>query len=818
MKLKFIFLLLFTSLLTAVSGQISYGGKPLSFLNKTTNKSLPVFYTPHFDYQKLIEEDELNKGEAKPFRFGKMHLVNINPENSGVWTVLNSGEKIWRLQIHSDKAYAIGLYFKGYQLNKGVRFFVYSPDKSSVKGAFTAQNNKANKILSVLPLSGEDIILELNVPKDVDYGEFTLSGITHDYKNAFGKKLKSTQASGSCNVNVNCPEGDQWQNEKRSVVKYTYVDDGGGSYMCSGALINNVRKDATPYLLTANHCISSSTEAASAVFIFNYESELCNGTTGPTNQTVSAADLIATPSSWSLDFSLLKLTTDPPAEYNIYFAGWNRSTSPAANTTTIHHPSGDIKKISFDYDPPVTGNYGGGTVTNSHWKILEWDLGTTEGGSSGSPLFDENHRIVGDLTGGDASCSYNYNDYYAKFDMSWDYFADPNQQLKAWLDPDNTGVMTLDGYDPNVPVDSLDLNLANIKFPSGTFCLDKEIIPEVEIKNAGLKDITSFKVFYSLNNNSLLSYDWSGNLTAGAIVSIQLPAMQAYSGTGVFTAYTSNPNNAIDENHVNDTLTSKFQADTIITNLKVQGDEYICSDELRGVYYVNETGDYNWSVSSGDIYSGNKTAKIAVYWNKWGDRKVYLSLKNTCGDYPATPMEVKPVMQEITLNINTEDYPVSWTLTSKENNYTETGEIPENSGNVSIHLCVPAGDYILEISNIPDCQTCSFTVNDSNNNVLVSGNFAGINSTVSFNVNEQKEAIYNVYPNPAKDLITIEASFIEGYHNASFAVYTLNGSVKIPENPLKEPVKVDISELKNGYYLIKIKSDYGETTKSFVKQ
>ncbi|RLD77174.1 MAG: serine protease, partial [Bacteroidetes bacterium] len=421
--------------LTNISAQISHGGKPLSFEHKGL-KSISVFNTPLHNYQQMLREDEDNKGNTKPFRYGKVHDVELSPENSGVWQQLASGEKVWQLKIQSKDAFAIGLIFNKFKLSRGVKLFMYSPDKKQIIGSFTQNNNKKNGWFSTIPLSGEVIILELNVPKDQFYGEIQLSGIVHDYKNAFG--LKGYGSSGSCNVNVNCTEGDDWQNEKKSVVKYTY-----NGYVCTGALINNAAEDDTPYLLTANHCIGSSSEAASAVFWFNYESENCIATGNPSYQSISSSSLIAT--GGSLDFSLLELSVEPPLDYDVYYSGWNRSTNPASKTVCIHHPSGDIKKITLDYDPPSTGDYGSGLITNSHWQIHEWDVGTTEGGSSGSPLYDENHRIVGDLTGGDASCSYNYDDFYSKFDMSWDFYSNTNQQLKAWLDPNNTGVMVLDG-------------------------------------------------------------------------------------------------------------------------------------------------------------------------------------------------------------------------------------------------------------------------------------------------------------------------------------------------------------------------------------
>jgi len=805
MKMKYIFFSFFLLVIYINSNaQISFGGAPASF-DHPVLKSIPVFNTPDFDYEQMLREDEANKGGAKPYRFGKTHFVNINPENSGEWTTLSSGDKVWMLQIHSKGAYSIGLFFDNFHLNKGVRLFVYSSDKSVVKGAFTEKNNKTNNTFVIGSTPGENIIIELDVPAKMNYGTIELSGITHAYKDIFGKSINNTTSSGSCNVNVNCPEGDEWQNEKRAVVRYEF-----NGYLCSGALINNTRNDGTPYLLTANHCISSQSSAQNAVFYFNYESELCDGTTGPLDQTVSVADLIATPADGSLDFSLLKLSVEPPAEYNVYYAGWNRSTAPAKNTTCIHHPQGDIKKITFDYDPPVTGNYGSGYVTNSHWNIIEWDLGTTEPGSSGSPLFDENHRIVGNLTGGEASCSYNYNDYYAKFDMSWDYYDDPNQQLKAWLDPDNTGAISF-------PSDSIDIQLTDIIFPTGDFCLTSKITPEIKITNLGLKEITSFGINYNINSENTQYYNWSGHLPSGNSINLQLPEISAASGAGSFKVYTSSPNEEIDENPQNDTLTTSFQADTIISNLLIKGSEFICTEELTGEYFTDYSGKCIWSITGGEgsIIAPNR---VAVTWNSWGNRQIDLTLSNTCGDFEAEPIQVIPVEQSITLNISTQNNPVKYYISNTYNEIVFSGEIQENSGNVSLPACLMTGCYTLYLEGTNNCSSCSYSVTDENDNVLVSGTFSGNTLSSSFCAEDKENAIYNIYPNPAKDKITIEANFIEAYENAAFSIYTLNGAKKIPENKLKEATSVDISELRNGYYLIKIRSDYGEFTKSFIKQ
>ncbi len=110
----------------------------------------------------------------------------------------------------------------------------------------------------------------------------------------------------------------------------------------------------------------------------------------------------------------------------------------------------------MDHDAPLTGSYSDSDYTfdiNTHWHIENWDLGTTEGGSSGSPLFDMNHRVVGDLTGGDAKCSSSVDDYFAKLSSSWDTYPAKENQLKYWLDPENTGVLLIDGYNPSVQTD-----------------------------------------------------------------------------------------------------------------------------------------------------------------------------------------------------------------------------------------------------------------------------------------------------------------------------------------------------------------------------
>ena len=415
-------------LATAMQAQVSFGGSPYGRTKAHVLPDAPLAVMPLVDAATLMAEDEqrLASGVKGPYRFGYNHAVDLSLENSGIWYTMPNGDAVWRLAIECPSAFSINFEFNDYVVPEGAQVFVYTA--AELFGAFTAESNPGHTELGVTQLQGDRITIEYVEPRAVrGMGRLRIGQVTHAYRDIFGT-LKGFNTSGACNNNVICPEADGWRDQIRSVAMITV----GGSGICTGQLINNCANNGIPYFITANHCLGGSN---TWVFRFNWDSPVCTPTTNaPTNQTVSGSTLKA--SSAGSDVGLLQLNSTPPASYDVFYTGWDKSGTVPTTQTCIHHPDGDIKKISFNNDPADVQSWGGAST----WHIPAWDDGTTEPGSSGSGLWNQNGLFIGQLYGGQALCgppaSNNVNDYFGRFSVSYPL-------LTTWL---GTCGNTLQGY------------------------------------------------------------------------------------------------------------------------------------------------------------------------------------------------------------------------------------------------------------------------------------------------------------------------------------------------------------------------------------
>ena len=393
------------------------------------------------DLAQLAEEDKVTATmKDAPWRFGIEHDVDLDLNNSGSWFE-EDGLRVWRLGVKGEGATSLSFYLEEFQVPKGGELFLYNANRTEFKGAFNHLSVKEWGGLALSLMEGEEVILEYREPVGLDNpGQITISQVVQGYRSLLQREAELDAAksaagpfgnSGACNINVNCPEGADWQVEKKAVALIV----NGGFAACTGSLINNTANDGTPYFLTANHCLGNPN---TWTYYFNHESSTCSGSTGPTNNSISGGALLV--ADGGADVALIELSSTPPSSWDVEYAGWDASGATPDNATGIHHPSGDVKKICFEEDSPYTSSTGGAAV----WWIDAWELGVTEPGSSGSPLFDQNHRIIGQLYGGAAACSGSVNngayDFYGRFDVSW------GLGVSQYLDPTNSGATVLDGY------------------------------------------------------------------------------------------------------------------------------------------------------------------------------------------------------------------------------------------------------------------------------------------------------------------------------------------------------------------------------------
>lgn len=455
--------------LTSSFAQSSGSKGPVIAPQYQINKNVPTqtFQSP--DVAQLLAEDIIRDENGELYRIGVPIYTNLTPQNSGIWTTQPNGDRVWEIKIKSSGAEALSFIFSNFKLY-GNSVFTVSDLKGTLLHKPVYKEDMLEDFQQHLALCfGDEMLLKLVEPANTTPSEIYMDRIMYNYRSTGNPNIAKINESDACEVNVNCsPVGDTWQDEKRGVARI-YIVDASGAGWCTGSLVNNTAQDCKPLFLTALHCGVSTSAANSNLwrFYFRYEAPTCTnpGSAGTLDDyyitgCVRKANSNDNGGDSGSDFLLVQLgttaneastiTTLKTANFNAYWNGWDANNTTVTGGAGIHHPAGDIKKISTFTGTTVSTTYGGATP-NTHWRF-SWTSnsngwGVTEGGSSGSPVFKSNGRIFGTLTGGSSYCTaQTAPDYYGKVSYHWtSNSANTLYQLKTFLDPGNTGALVLDG-------------------------------------------------------------------------------------------------------------------------------------------------------------------------------------------------------------------------------------------------------------------------------------------------------------------------------------------------------------------------------------
>ena len=454
--LRYFFLIVITISSFAQEGQDFY---PVSW--EYNLRSVTPIELPPLDLTQIHQQDAINdRDKSLPWRYGISRTLQIDIQREGELTVLPNGDKVWQLAIRSPEAINLSVNFRELYMPQGGRLHFFNNDGTDLSRTYTQNSNRPDLRLGSWFIAGDIIRIEYFQPAVVtEDASLLMEGLIHGYRmgqvTTFVGGQRGLNDSGDCNYDVNCPIGEDFDDKKDLVKKAVALLNLGNGFLCSAVLMNNTSRDKTPFLLTGNHCLDNSDPALWSVR-FNWVSPnpVC-GTEDDsgdiqTNFTMSGAELKA--NNTLSDFALVELFDEIPGTWDVAFAGWDNTDELPVFEVGIHHPNGDIMKVCRDDSGAIKENANGTEV----WLIKGvsvgngdgWEIGTTESGSSGSPLFNEAGRVIGQLYAGESFCEGTQNngdyDIYGRFGVSWDAGPDAASRLMEWLDPSGTGQTTVD--------------------------------------------------------------------------------------------------------------------------------------------------------------------------------------------------------------------------------------------------------------------------------------------------------------------------------------------------------------------------------------
>lgn len=772
------------------------------------SKEIPSINLQTPNLQDLAAEDLQRDKQGLLYRIGVAIPTLLTPQNAGHWTSNPDGSRTWQIIISAPGAEAISYLFDKFVLYGGSTLRIQNLYGNEVHPLLTSKDVESHEMQNAALCAGSTHVLTLTEPAYTTPSEIYMDRIMYNYRSTGYNEAEKINESDPCEVNVNCsPVGDTWQDEKRGVARI-YVVEGAQAGWCSGSLINNTAQDCKPYFLTALHCGVNSTAANMNQwkFYFRYEAPTC---TNPTavgtlasnmiNGCLRIADSADGGGNSGSDFLLVKLgnanneTTVinnlKSANFNAYWNGWNASPTPTTGGASIHHPAGDIKKISTFSGNTISTQWG--TATGSHWRVT-WTAnpnghGVTEGGSSGSPLFDAAAgNIIGTLTGGGSYCTaLNAPDQYGKMAFHWtNNGTTAAEQLKPWLDPANLNVLVFGG--------------------SADPCTPTTPVAPVANFSASATNVTPGTTVNFTDLSTGIPTNWSWTITPAA----------GWNYAGGSSSSSQNPQitfNTVGQYTVSLTASNAQGSDVETKN------NYIVVALVTGPCTATAVCDEYINTVSFNTINNTSTCGNNGYTD-------YTGTSTSLAQGSTYTLTITPaIVNNTQASAYTNDEIAAWIDFNNDFDFNDAGEQVAyvlvatgwtNTFNVTIPLASYTGSVRMRvrISYQPDgaitpCGPATYGETED----------YSINITSGAGLSDNPLAQVQVYPNPANEELFVDLKGLENVSNIS--ILDINGKQVLSKDKIQEGVNsFDISSLKAGVYQVRISQNGYQYTQRVVKQ
>jgi len=397
------------------------------------------------------------------------------------------------------------------------------------------------------------------------------------------------------------------------------------------------------------------------------------------------------------------------------------------------------------------------------------------------------------------------------------YIYNPNEiGFVAWVQNNTTKEVYQAGYSAPIPLPNYGV-VASVN--AATYTCGTSLTGAVAVlNNNGANTITSATVNYKIDNGTVQTAPFNGNLTVGSTSNFTIPTTTTTSGAHTLSVYLTNINGSGSTTPMGQ-FTTSFATISVTPITSNFYQDFMSSAFPYANYFVTSPQSNNWvrsTASSGsikyDAYTFPAGSVGEVYLapvNLSSISNPSLSFAVAHREYAAAYADVLDV--EVSTNCGQ-----TWT-----NIYSKAGAQLSNAGGtyVTTAFTPVAANWRVEYVNIANFASANNALfkfkatSDYGNNIYVDNINIGTAS-----IEALTETSFNVYPNPASDLVNI--SFEGENTDYSISLMDIQGRVissrEIANASGEQVVSFSTENVAKGSYIVTVTSNGAITTKNVV--